>query len=103
MSFILLQSFGNYIDAHIAKGRLEEEGINCWLKDENTVTLNPIWTQAVGGIKLMVAATQAERAQELLQSFQEEKHSRLTCPSCGGSNIEYVSSPRKPANWLGAI
>ncbi len=33
----------------------EEEGINCWLKDENTVTIDPILTNAIGGIKLMVA------------------------------------------------
>ena len=54
MDFLLLQSFTNYIDAHIIRGRLQEEGINCWLKDENVVTVNPIWTNAAGGIKLMV-------------------------------------------------
>ena len=55
MEFILLNSYGNYVEAHIAKGVLEEEGIVCWLKDENTVTIDPILTNAVGGIKLMVA------------------------------------------------
>jgi hypothetical protein len=50
---------------------MEEEGISCWLKDENTVTLNPIWTQAVGGIKLMVAATQVERAREILRNVSK--------------------------------
>ena len=54
MNFVLLQSYDNYISAHIAMGRLEEDGINCWLKDENTVTINPILTNAIGGIKLMV-------------------------------------------------
>ena len=46
MDFLLLQSFTNYIDAHIIRGRLQEEGINCWLKDENVVTVNPIWKNA---------------------------------------------------------
>ena len=51
--FVLLDSFANYIDAHIVLGRMQEENIQCWLKDENTVTLDPILTNAVGGIKLM--------------------------------------------------
>ena len=54
MNFVLLQSYDNYVSAHIAMGRLEEDGINCWLKDENTVTIDPILSNAIGGIKLMV-------------------------------------------------
>ena len=30
------------------------DGIRCWLKDENTVTIDPILTNAIGGIKVMV-------------------------------------------------
>ena len=41
-------------------GRLKEEGIECWLKDENTVTIDPIIANAVGGIKLMVEEEKAE-------------------------------------------
>jgi hypothetical protein len=37
MNFIIAQVYSNYIDANIIMGRLQEEGINCWLKDENTV------------------------------------------------------------------
>ena len=103
MEFVLLQSFTNYIDAHILLGRLEEEGIVCWLKDENTVTINPIWTGAVGGIKLMVARDQWERAAQLLQQFTETKKGRLSCPQCGSHDIEFVSTPRKPVNWLSAF
>jgi DNA-directed RNA polymerase subunit RPC12/RpoP len=103
MEFVLLDSFSNYIEAHIIMGRLEEEGISCWLKDENTVTINPIWTNAVGGIKLMVAQLQFERASELLHQFREHRKSQYTCPHCGSNDIELVSSPRKPSNWLGAF
>jgi hypothetical protein len=103
MEFILLQSFTNYIDAHILMGRLEEEGIQCWLKDENTVTIDPILTNAIGGIKLMVAETQFERASDLLQQYVREKRSHLKCPRCGSGNIELISSPRKAMNWFSAL
>ena len=103
MEYRVLQSFINYIDAHILMGRLEEEGINCWLKDENTVITNPIWTGAVGGIKLMVAETQYERAAALFEQYVKERKDALACPRCNSHDIELVSSPRKAANWFSAI
>ena len=60
MKFVPVWSYDNYVPAHIAMGRLKEEGINCWLKDENTVTIDPILANAVGGIKLMVDENKAE-------------------------------------------
>jgi len=103
MNFIIAQVYSNYIDANIILGRLQEEGINCWLKDENTVTIDPILTNAVGGIKLMVPDSQAERTFELLKQFRNEQKSILKCPRCGSSNVELVTTPRKASNWIGAI
>ena len=71
MHFILIKSFDNYIPAHIALGRLKEEYINCYLQDEYSVTIDPFLSNAIGGIKLMVAETQADRALEILNSSQE--------------------------------
>lgn len=102
MDFVLLQSFDNYIDAHIVLGRLEDQGINCWLKDENIVTINPIYNNAIGGIKLMVPKDQMQEASELLHHFQHEKKNKLACPRCSSHDIELVAS-RKPLNLLGAI
>lgn len=103
MEFILLNSYGNYVEAHIAKGVLEEEGITCWLKDENTVTIDPILTNAVGGIKLMVAREDAQRAWELLNALLQEQRQKISCPKCGSHQVEMVSSPRKLSNWASAI
>jgi len=103
MNFVVIQTYSNYIDANIISGRLEEEGIHAWLKDENTVTINPILTNAVGGIKLMVPDSQAERAFELLKKFRSEIRATLKCPRCGSDNIEYVTTPRKASNWIGVI
>jgi hypothetical protein len=71
MQFVVLQSYTNYIDANIIMGRLQEEGINCWLKDENTFTIAPVLSSAFGGIKLMVAETQVQRALEILNAPKE--------------------------------
>lgn len=103
MEFIVLQSFASYIDAHILMGRLEEEGIKCWLKDENTVTIDPILTNAVGGIKVMVLKEQAERAMELLKKFTLERKKQLACPNCGSHDIELITTSRKPGNWFSTL
>ncbi len=103
MNFISIQSFGNYIDANMIKSRLEDVGIPCWLKDEYTVTIDPILSNAIGGIKLMVRETDAKDALEILQLFDKKRKESFVCPNCGSNNIELVSSSRKAVNWVSAI
>ncbi|TWI83054.1 putative signal transducing protein [Lacibacter cauensis] len=103
MSFTLLNTYNNYIDANLHLLQLQEEGINCWLKDENTVTIDPLLTNAIGGIKLMVHETQKERAQDLLRTIINKAKENRACPYCGSHNVEYIVSNRKPSNWLSAL
>ncbi len=101
--FKVINAYNNYVEAHIARGVLEEEGIESWLKDENTVTIDPILTNAVGGIKLMVESSQAQRAFDILTCLRQENRAAVACPKCGSHNIEEVSTPRKANNWLTAL
>jgi hypothetical protein len=71
MKFVEVRSYDNYIPAHIILGKLRSEYINCHLLNENTVTIDPFLSNAIGGIKLMVAAPQLERALELLTLFEQ--------------------------------
>lgn len=103
MEYVLLNAYPNYVEAHIAKGVLEEQGIPCWLKDENTVTIDPILTNAIGGIKLMVPREQAQKAMEILEGLRNKQKEAVTCPKCGSHNTELVSTPRKPMNWISSI
>lgn len=81
MDFILLCAYTNYIEAHIVMGRLEQENIRCFLQDEYTVTIDPILTNAIGGIKLMVARAQAERAIQILSEGDKQTGSLSAIPS----------------------
>ena len=103
MEFIILQSFNNYMDAHLLMSRLESEEIECWLQDENTVTINPILTNAVGGIKLLVKKEDFVRARDIFREVERNRHEAVECPKCKGHNVELVSTPRKPGNWLSAL
>ncbi len=89
MNFVIAAVFDNYINAHLTLGRLQEENINCWLKDEHTVT---VLTHA-SGIKLMVAEPQIERALMIINSDRENYKAQHACTQCGSTNIELVSAP----------
>lgn len=103
MDFVLLNAYPNYVEAHIAKGVLEERGIPAWLKDENTVTIDPILTNAIGGIKLMVSKENAQKAWDILDALRKEQKEAVVCPKCGSHNIELVSTPRKAMTWISSI
>jgi DNA-directed RNA polymerase subunit RPC12/RpoP len=83
--------------------RLEEEGIRAYLQDEHTVTIDPILSNAIGGIKLMVYYEQVPRALELLYEFEKAYKNSVKCPRCGSTNVHYVTQTSNPANWLSAI
>ena len=77
MKFISIRSYDNYIPAHIAMGRLKDEFVNCYLENENSVTIDPFLSNAIGGIRLMVAEPQAKRAIELLDEDKQAGHTSI--------------------------
>ncbi len=103
MTFVLLFSFDNYIDANLRMMQLQEEGISCWLKDENSATISPYLANSIGGIKLMVPEIQKERAADLLRTMINKEKENKACPHCGSLNVEYIVTIRSSSNWLAAI
>ena len=51
----------------IIRGRLESEGIECFVQDELTVQVNPFYSNAIGGIKLQVRESNYDKAVEILE------------------------------------
>ncbi|MDR0794028.1 MAG: DUF2007 domain-containing protein [Chitinophagaceae bacterium] len=100
---IPLQSYGNYVEANIVLGRLQSDGVDCWLQDENTFTINPVIGNAIGGIRLVVPQSQEQRAKELMGEYLAEQREVIVCPKCHSHNIEFVSTPKKASNWLGSL
>ena len=69
-NFIPIRSYDNYIYAHIVLARLQDSDIICHLKDELTITIDPLLSPALGGIKLMVAESHVARALEILNETE---------------------------------
>lgn len=97
---IVYKTFSNPIEANIVKGRLEDNGINCYLGDEHTLTLNPLYTQALGGIKLHILEEDLEKAESLLSEdvqlpVEDIPESTRTCPSCHSTNVGFGGATKK--------
>ena len=103
MTFVPLRSFNNYIEANIVLNMLVASGINGHLKDENTVTIDPLLSPALGGIKLMVYYSQVERAWELLEDAEEQYLKTIPCPVCKAHTLKIVSVTKKHRCRLSAI
>ena len=102
MEMVTVRTFDNYFSANILAGRLREAGIYCYLKDENTVTIDPILTNAIGGIKLTVRKEDEQYVLSVLKEFDEEYLKSVSCPSCNSNCILLV--PKQGAgNILTAV
>jgi len=96
--FKLLKTFLNPLDANITKGLLESNGIEAFIFDENTLSIDPILTTALGGIRLMVRSTDYENALAIIKEIDEENKKEilnLKCLVCGSSDIKI----KNPPNW----
>lgn len=74
-TFVTVAVFNHAHEAVIPKAQLEAEGIICFLKDEQTLYLQPFFSFNGSGIKLQVNAEDAEDAIRVLEDagYQTEK------------------------------
>ena len=90
--FYQLTSFEYVADVQILKGKLESEGIPVFLRDENTLNSDPLISQAIGGVKLLVYSQDKERALEIYNEVRayalDENDNPITCPNCKASKSE---------------
>ncbi len=59
------------VECHIVKGRLEAEGIPCFIFDENIVWVDPFKAVAVGGVKLKVSLDDYIEAKKILSLIDQ--------------------------------
>jgi hypothetical protein len=65
--FVTIATFTYPTELVIFRGRLESEGIECFVKDEFTVQVNNLLSNAIGGIKLQVKNSDVNKAIAILK------------------------------------
>jgi hypothetical protein len=99
MELVTVKTFDNYFSANIILARLQQEGIHCYLRDENAATIYPVFTNAIGGIKLDVEINDAATAKGLLKHYEEEYLQAAICPECG-ANAFYTTERKIKGNFI---
>lgn len=103
MDYIQLRSFDNYIEANIVLNMLRDANITCHLKDENIITIDPLLSPAIGGMKLMVHTEHVQKAWELMDAAEAQYLKDIPCPICKHHELITVSVTKKHRTTLGAI
>jgi Tfp pilus assembly protein PilF len=93
---VTVAAFLHPLEAHIARGRLEEAGISSFLADEQMVTMNYFWSIGLHGVKLQVTEENAGEALEILLCEPDageyelrEEDRQILCPQCRSYHTRY--------------
>jgi len=109
---IVYRTFYNPIEANIIKTRLEDAEIPCFLTDENVATIQPLYNQAIGGVKLNVFEKDVEEINALLaddlalevpEMEAEQLEEKIACENCGSTNVSYGIATKNKHSWWVAI
>lgn len=105
---ITLSTFDNSFQAHLMKTKLEDAGIMVYIFDENIITLNPLFSNVVGGIKLKIHESDLGKAKEIVESvnnvpYTDEQDIIIRCPKCNSEQIETVISQKSNAKSIVAL
>ncbi len=128
---VTLAAFNMPHQAHLAKSLLEAAGIPAFIRDEHLISINPLYSPALGGVKVQVPDVHLKEAREILDSvpdfaLQDEEALQATlpeepgpeppelmeCPHCGSRGfVEDIHYPVErvinglllglPYLWLG--
>jgi len=94
--FTLVRRFQYSSEAIIYQGKLESNGIEVYLRDNNIVDSNPLYSNAVGGVKMFVKTEDFTKAIEILSEVSlysvDDENQPLQCPKCGAEQVAMEQS-----------
>ena len=95
--------FSTIGEAESARSALDAAGIDVWIADDNFVSVNWLYSNAVNGVKLCVREEDAEEAAAVLANAAQETDEVLEepaetleaddvirCPECGGTDVAEI-------------
>jgi hypothetical protein len=75
---------------------LESNGIKTFVPDQGTVTVQPFYSHAIGGIRVQVDENDLEEARRILESQSLSQDTGLfPCPECNSDSTEYQEFSRR--------
>jgi len=86
------------LDASLLQMELEAHEIYSIQDGEYTVAIDPLLSNAIGGIRILVDKADEERARQVLSDYYRRRREdtdalERTCPQCGQKNADFIRRP----------
>lgn len=75
--FITIAVFDYPHEIAILKHRLEQEGVAYFFQNETTASVAPMYSFAIGGIKLKIHPNDVETVETILAEFNKPNHLKI--------------------------
>ncbi len=106
-SLIEIANYQYSSEAYLFKGKLESEGIEVFLQNENTINTDPILSNALGGVKIFVYSEDVLKARHILDAIPVysvgDKGELLSCPNCASQKINMATTIKDVKSFLAFI
>lgn len=102
-SLVTIATYSLPHEAHVARASLEATGIYVFIANEHTIGVQWFYSNALGGVRLMVKEKDAATALTILETdFSEELGKEIpldesVCPACGSTDVEAYTIGAKSA------
>ena len=97
--YTILTVFEYSTEGQVIKSKLESEGIRTMLMDEKTIDSDPLLSQAIGGVKLLVHNEDLEKAITIFNTVRNYEKTlegkEINCPRCKSTRILVAPPQRK--------
>lgn len=93
----------------MARAKLEADGVECFLADENLIYLNWFMSNAIGGVRLQLLEDNAEVATDILSqeiparfNAEEvgEEYYQPICPNCHSLDVSFQENSKASLVFL---
>jgi hypothetical protein len=103
-NYKILAVFEYSTEAHVTKSKLDSEGFKTMLMDEKTIDSDPLISNAIGGVKLLVHQNDFEKALKIyneIRTYQKDKNGNdIFCPKCNSSSVLIAPIQRKNVFYM---
>ena len=103
-NYKILATFEYSTEAHVMKSRLDSDGFITMLMDEKTIDSDPLISNAIGGVKLLVHNNDFEKAVKVyneIRRYQKDKNGNdISCPKCNSNRILIAPIQRKNVFYM---
>lgn len=103
-SYTVLAVFEYSTEAQLVKSKFDSEEIKTMLMDEKTIDTDPLLSQAIGGVKLLVHNNDLEKATKLyneIRTYQKDVGGNdMHCEKCNSIKILIAPPQRKNVFYM---